>query len=82
MTVMKTDVAVLYLTRTAIFQNLTIGLMIVILIPFIIFKQFVFHTCFTSCFFFLICKDYVFNQYLCSYMGFCLTLFIIINILM
>ena len=76
---MKTDVAVLYLTRTAISQNLTIGLMIVILIPFIIFKQFVFHICFTSCFFFLICTDYVFNQYLCSYMGFCLTLFIIIN---
>ena len=64
MTVMKTDVTVLYLTRTAIFQNLTIVLMIVILIPFIIFKQFVFHICFTSClfFFFLICKDYVFNQ--------------------
>ena len=42
MTVMKTDVAVLYLTQTAIFQNLTIGLMIVILIPFIIFKKFFF----------------------------------------
>ena len=42
MTVMKIDVIVLYLTQIAIFQNLSTGLMIVILIPFIIFKQFVF----------------------------------------
>ena len=47
MTVMKIDVIVLYLTQIAIFQNLSTGLMIVILMPFIIFKQFVFGICFT-----------------------------------